>query len=183
MSGKVYTKGGDKGKTSLIGGSRVLKSDIRVETYGSIDELKSFVGHLHDLTNDKDIKSQLYKIQVLLFNAESLIAAQPDYKHADKLKPITDSDIKGIEEQIDFMQEKLPALNSFILPCGDSLVSLSHVCRTVCRRAERSAVRLAQTSEVSENVLILLNRLSDYFFVLARYFAFINGIKDIELKY
>lgn len=182
MSGKVYTKGGDKGKTSLIGGNRVSKSDIRVETYGTIDEFKSFVGHLHDQTNDKEIKTQLHKIQVLLFNAETLIATQPDYKHVDKLTPITDADIKSIEEKIDFMQDKLPALKSFILPCGNSLVSLSHICRTVCRRAERAAVRLAQTSEVNENVLKLLNRLSDYFFVLARYLAFINGVKDIELK-
>lgn len=159
---KIYTKTGDKGLTLLANGKQVLKNDIRVEAYGTIDELQSFMGMLASMT---DI-SQLDVIQDVLF-------AIGGYLANDCVSSIEnlDENISQLEQQIDRLQERLPALRVFLVPGGILPVSICHVCRTVCRRAERRIITLNQTieTEMDSNVLIYINRLSDYFFLLARY--------------
>ena len=180
---KIYTKTGDKGETALIGGSRVSKCHPRLESYGSIDELNAFVGLLFDTCFNDLVRNQLKLIQNSLFSIGSNLALEPDEtKHKykiSKLPSIKDSDISEIESWIDLLGEKLPPLNGFILPGGHIVVSYSHIVRTICRRAERNIVALASTSEIDELLIIYINRLSDYFFILARYFSFTNNVEEI----
>ena len=164
---KIYTKGGDKGETSLLGGTRVAKSHERVESYGNIDELNSFLGLIRDQDIDMHYREVLIHIQQNLFVAEALIARDPEKQTRD-LPMLTDDDILMLEKEIDVMNEQLPALTNFILPGGHPTVSYCHIARTVCRRAERSLIRLNQVSPVENIIIRLLNRLSDYLFVLAR---------------
>lgn len=182
---KIYTKTGDKGKTSLIGGKRVSKSDNRIETYGTIDELNSFVGLLRDQQIDEQIKLHLIKIQHKLFSLGTLLAIDPDNEKFNspenpysKLQ-ITTADIKYLEDEMDLMDAILPPLQHFILPGGHPAVSICHICRTICRKAERSCVSLNDVSEVSENIIMYLNRLSDFFFVLARKLTYDLGSEEI----
>jgi len=174
---RIYTRGGDKGETSLLGGTRVPKSHDRVEAYGNLDELNSFTGLLRDQSIDEHSRNMLLLIQDNLFIAEALIARDPD-----KLNPalpfIKEDIILLLEKEIDRMNEHLPAIRHFILPGGHPAVSFCHVARTVCRRAERSLIRLNQTGPVDEIIISFLNRLSDYFFVLSRKIA--NDLKVIE---
>jgi cob(I)alamin adenosyltransferase len=170
MSWKIYTKTGDKGKTALIGGTRVPKYDERIEAYGTLDELNAFVGLLRDHSVDEHAKKILLEIQRRLFDAESLLAHDQN-KKVNNLPELKEEDVRLLEEEIDQMNEQLPALTAFILPGGHPVVSYCHVCRTVCRRAERLTIKIAEKYEVSALVIQYLNRLSDYFFVLGRKFA------------
>ncbi|HPT13852.1 MAG TPA: cob(I)yrinic acid a,c-diamide adenosyltransferase [Bacteroidales bacterium] len=179
---KIYTKTGDKGETSLIGGKRVPKYHSRIEAYGTLDELNSFIGHLRDQLTNEQLRDVLLEIQDRLFTAESILATEPGTETARKLPQLFEEDVLHLEREIDRMNESLQPLSSFLLPGGYPLVSLSHVCRTVCRRAERICIRLATETVVDDIVIRYLNRLSDYLFVLARYIAFINGVPDLPWK-
>ncbi len=179
---KVYTKTGDQGKTSLFGGERVFKCNLRLEAYGTVDELNSFIG----LLVAEEIKQThivfLQYLQNELFTAGAILATPPG-KNKKSLKKITEEHIKAIENQIDKLEEDLPALKNFIIPGGSRPSSLSHVCRSVCRRAERLITSLHQESPVEEEVLQFFNRLSDYFFVLSRHLIYDEGKEEVYLKY
>lgn len=164
---KIYTKTGDKGYTSLIGGTRVPKHHVRIETYGTVDELNSYIGIIRDQEITLEQKDMLKEIQDRLFTIGSSLASDPK-KSKMKIPDLHTSDIELLEQQIDKMNEDLPELRHFILPGGDQAVSFCHIARCVCRRAERICVNLAEISSVDEKVIIYLNRLSDYLFVLAR---------------
>lgn len=174
---KIYTKTGDKGQTSLLGGKRVPKYHIRIEAYGTIDEVNSFVGLLRDQEISLHYKNILFEIQDRLFTAESLIAADKG-SEGFQLPLLTENDIVLLEQEIDKMNESLPVLTNFILPGGHPSVSYAHVCRTLTRRAERLIIKLAEKHQVDEIIIRYFNRLSDYFFVLARKIAFDLGVPD-----
>jgi len=165
---KIYTKSGDKGKTSLLSGKRVAKNNIRIEAYGSVDELNSFIGHLraYDELN-REAFNALLEVQKVLFRVGSFLAMDEN-KFNIKIEDISDADIELLEKEIDKMNEILPKLTNFIIPTGSKATGIAHICRTVCRRSERNVVKLMEKEEVDNNILIYLNRLSDYFFVLAR---------------
>lgn len=164
---KIYTKTGDKGKTALLGGSRVPKHHLRIESYGTLDELNSFMGLLRDQGLQPDAASQILEIQDRLFTLGSLLASEPG-KSKVKIPQIYETDVLFLEKAIDSMNEELPEMRNFILPGGHQAVSLCHVARCVCRRAERIIVHLSEESEVPAVVLEYMNRLSDYLFVLSR---------------
>lgn len=178
---KIYTKTGDKGETGLFGGRRVPKDDLRVEAYGSVDELNAFIGLLHDKYTDDNIRENLQEIQRRLFSIGAHLAADPegDFKIDPDLLP---SDIELLENEMDKMDATLPPLRNFILPGGHETVSFCHVCRTVCRRAERLVVKLSRISGENDLPVSYLNRLSDYFFILARFTAQQAGISEIVWK-
>ena len=165
---KIYTKTGDKGETSLIGGSRVPKYHDRIEAYGTLDELNSFIGLVRDQDIDEHTRNILIEVQDRIFTAESLLALDPEHPPRRKLPEIHEEDVILLDKEIDKMNENLEPLMNFILPGGHPVVSMCHVARTVCRRAERITIRLAQQVEVNPLVIKYLNRLSDYLFVLAR---------------
>jgi cob(I)alamin adenosyltransferase len=167
---KIYTKTGDKGETSLIGGKRVPKFDERIEAYGTVDELNSYIGLLRDLHIDASSRNVLLEIQDRLFTAESLLAAEDPESH-DYLPRLSENDILLLETEIDRMNLNLPELSSFILPGGHPVVSHTHIARTICRRAERLVIRLAYNHPVDPFIIKYLNRLSDYLFVLSRKFS------------
>jgi cob(I)alamin adenosyltransferase len=171
MTLRIYTKTGDKGETSLIGGTRLPKHHIRIEAYGNVDELNSWVGLLRDQPVDAESIKILLEIQDRLFTIGSLLASDPEKSIKMKLPEIKEEDIVLLEKQIDVMEEKLPPMKSFVLPGGHTLVSYCHVARCVCRRAERSVLRVAENEKVEELVYKYLNRLSDYLFVLSRKLA------------
>jgi len=179
---KIYTKTGDKGETSLIGGTRVPKYHERIEAYGTLDELNSFIGYLRDQLTDIHLREVLLKVQENLFTAESLLATDPDTEINRSLPHLSENDVLTLEQEIDAMNLHLAALSSFILPGGHPLVSLCHVCRTVCRRGERIIIKLASETEVDVTLIKYINRLSDYLFVLARELAFTNSIQDLPWK-
>lgn len=164
---KIYTKGGDKGTTALIGGRRVPKYHLKIEAYGTVDELISYIGLLRDYYNNDHYRSVLIEIQDRLMTCSSLLAADCDGCE-EELPKIHETDIKKLEEEIDKMESSLPALKSFILPGGNPVVSYCHITRTVCRRAERITIRVAEEFKVDELVIKYLNRLSDFFFVFSR---------------
>jgi cob(I)alamin adenosyltransferase len=183
MSFKIYTKTGDKGSTSLIGGVRVLKSHIRIESYGTIDELNSYIGMVTDLAANKEINEWLREIQDRLFTIGSELATAPDKEIKMKLPDLHVEDITWLEERIDKMNETLPEMRSFILPGGNLAASTTHVARCVCRRAERLCVGMQEQNEhVPEFIIQYLNRLSDFLFVLGRYIAHINGAEEIPWR-
>ncbi|MES2799993.1 MAG: cob(I)yrinic acid a,c-diamide adenosyltransferase [Bacteroidota bacterium] len=165
---KVYTKKGDEGKTGLIGGTRILKSSLRIEAYGTVDELNSYLGLLRDLQVEENAKTQLLDIQDRLFTLGSHLAADPE-KSTMKLPEIHESDVENLEKWIDAMEEQLEPMKSFVLPGGHSTVSFCHIARCVCRRAERITVDLAQQTTIDPIIVKYLNRLSDYLFILSRY--------------
>jgi cob(I)alamin adenosyltransferase len=180
---KIYTKAGDLGKTSLIGGTRVPKSHIRIESYGTVDELNSFVGLLSDLVTDASIKVILKEVQDRLFTVGSSLACDPDKEPHLKIPDLNEADITYLEEQIDWMNTQLEPMKSFILPGGHQAISTAHIARCVCRRAERWCVNLQEESLFVEPMVIqYLNRLSDYLFVLARYIGHLNGVPDQPWK-
>lgn len=171
MSLKLYTKTGDKGQTSLLGGKKVSKSDLRIEAYGNVDELNSFIGLLKDHPDvPARIGSQFYWLQENLFSIGSILATESGFK-GFKLPEVTDIEVKQIEVWIDKYSAELPELKTFILPGGHQVVSLCHVCRTVCRRTERSIIALSNVEPVEPHIIQFMNRLSDYFFVMARKLA------------
>ncbi len=167
---KIYTKTGDKGETSLIGGARVPKYHLRIEGYGTIDELNSWVGLIRDQNNAQDLITVLLEIQDRLFTIGSLLASDPE-KGKMKLPELVDGDIQLLENEMDRMENSLPPLKSFVLPGGHPTVSYIHIARCVCRRAERLVVHLSAENEVDTKISIYLNRLSDYLFMLSRYVA------------
>ena len=164
---KVYTKTGDKGSTALIGGTRVPKHHIRIEAYGTIDELNSHVGLLRDLCKNENARLILKEIQDRLFTIGASLASDPE-KSKMKIPDLKEEDVLLLENQMDMLNEHLPDLKHFVLPGGHPAVSQAHICRCVCRRAERCTSHLAEIDFVAELVIIFINRLSDYFFVLAR---------------
>lgn len=165
----IYTRGGDKGSTALVGGTRVRKTHIRLESYGTVDELNSHIGWLHREVTDQESRDFLRYLQHKLFTVGSYLATETESKPPKEASIITSSDIQRVENQIDKIDGGLPKLKRFVLPGGSEAGSRAHICRTIARRAERNAYRVADEYPVSEEVLIFLNRLSDYFFVLARH--------------
>jgi len=183
MAIKIYTKTGDKGTTSLIGGTKVPKSDIRIETYGTVDELNSWMGLINDQLNDDSLRNDLREIQDRLFTIGSSLATDAEKEPKMKLPDLTSADIQFLESKIDAMTSELPQMKSFILPGGHVTVSSIHITRCVCRRAERLAVSMLQHELfVDEKVIQYLNRLSDYLFTLARYAAQKLGTEEIPWK-
>lgn len=178
---KIYTKTGDKGNTSLIGGTRVPKHHIRIETYGTVDELNSYIGMIRDVCTDESVNSSLSEVQDRLFTIGSLLAADPD-KSKMTLPGLNESDVQLLEKEIDKMNENLPELKAFILPGGDAVASWCHLARCVCRRCERLVSQLTTDNTVPEFILIYLNRLSDYLFVLARKILSDHGKAEIVWK-
>jgi cob(I)alamin adenosyltransferase len=176
---RIYTKTGDRGETSLIGGTRVPKYDDRIEAYGTLDELNSFVGYLRDQLTDSQIREVLLTIQNNLFVAESILATDTTRPLTRNLPVLTESDVRFLELEIDRMNVHLPEIKSFILPGGHPLVSLCHICRTVCRRGERIIIKLDASDPVDAVLLRFINRLSDYLFVLAREIAWQNSVLDL----
>ncbi len=172
---KIYTKKGDSGETSLIGGTRVPKHHLRVEAYGSTDELNVYVGLIADQKIDTGYKNVLSEIQDILFTIGASLASDPE-RSKMKIPDLKEEDITLLENEIDAMEEKLPELQNFILPGGHTIVSFCHLARVVCRRTERIATHLAETDFVAPLVIPYLNRLSDYLFVLSRKLA-----KDLEV--
>lgn len=163
---KIYTKTGDTGHTSLLGGKRVSKAHIRINAYGTIDELNSHIGLLRDLEINDERKIVLKEIQDRLFTVGSHLAA--DNQNRKKIPDLIETDVELLEKEIDKMNDELPAMKHFILPGGHQSVSFAHIARCVCRRAEREIVALHHEEEVEELIIKYINRLSDYLFVLAR---------------
>ncbi|WP_448698944.1 cob(I)yrinic acid a,c-diamide adenosyltransferase [Mucilaginibacter sp. AW1-3] len=164
---KIYTKTGDKGHTSLIGGTRVPKHHLRIESYGTVDELNSYIGLIRDQDIAAKYKTILKEVQDRLFTIGASLASDPE-KSKMKIPDLHLTDIELLEHEIDRMDSELPALRHFILPGGSNAISFCHIARCVCRRAERLTVHLSEESFVEEKVVIYLNRLSDYLFTLAR---------------
>ena len=175
---KIYTKTGDKGLTSLIGGTRVPKSSLRIECYGTVDELNAHLG----LVSDQDVNALrrplLKEIQDRLFTIGSALAADPE-KSKMKLPDLHEADVTLLEDEMDRLNLDLPELRAFILPGGHPAVSHAHVARCVCRRAERLVIHLGEESFVAELVAIYLNRLSDFLFVLSRAMAHELGVEEV----
>jgi len=175
---KIYTRTGDKGKTSLLGGTRVLKNHVRINAYGTVDELNSFLGFVSDLETDAHRIKLIRNIQSRLFTIGASLAAETE-RAADFKPDLTNEDVSVLEQTIDEMNESLPVLKNFIIPGGHQLVSSTHIARTVCRRAERLVIELAEVQQIDEIIITYLNRLSDYLFVLARKQAFELKIEEI----
>lgn len=171
---KIYTKKGDRGNTKLLGGTAVSKAHIKVDAYGEVDELNAHLAHLKDelrcIYFNEIYTIMLHRINVQLFDLGSLLAVD-NKKYRGKLSKITEDDIEVLEDGIDDMEEGLDSLKNFILPGGHPLVSLCHICRTVCRRAERKVVLLSEQEDLDSIYIKYLNRLSDYLFTLARFIA------------
>lgn len=176
---KIYTKGGDKGKTSLLGGTRVAKHHIRIEAYGSTDELNSCIGLLiEELPAHSDQKEILKTVQYKIFELGASLASEPDKQ--DLYAPdLNESHIKQLEDAIDAMQAVLPEQKYFILPGGHKSIATAHLCRTVCRRAERHVTLLHDSNPTHEIILPYLNRLSDYLFVVSRKLAQDFGVDEV----
>lgn len=180
---KIYTKTGDKGGTSLIGGVRVPKNHIRIESYGTVDELNSFIGMVNDMAQHEQVSAWLREIQDRLFTIGSALATNPDKEVKMKLPDLHEADVQWLEQRIDEMNEQLPEMRSFILPGGNLASSTCHVARCVCRRAERICVDMQEHDEFMPPLIIqYLNRLSDYLFVLARYLGHINNAPELPWR-
>lgn len=184
---KVYTKTGDKGTTALFGGTRVPKHHIRIDSYGTVDELNSFIGLVRDQSIDVRSKETLMLIQNKLFTVGAVLATDPEKmvlksgKDRLNIPKINDSDVTFLEDEMDWMDSELPQMTHFVLPGGHPTVSHCHVARTVCRRAERLATALYELEPFDEQTLKYLNRLSDYLFVLARKLS--KDLKADEIKW
>ena len=183
MSLKIYTKTGDKGTTSLIGGTKVSKSHLRIEAYGTVDELNSYIGLCRDLLEEEKSRATLLEIQDRLFTIGSSLACDPIKEPKMRIPDLKEKDITFLESEIDRMYDTLPPMKSFILPGGHIISSHLHIARCVCRRAERCCVRLeVESLEVEPVILKYINRLSDYLFVLARYEAHQSKAEEIPWK-
>jgi len=183
MAFKIYTKTGDLGKTSLIGGTKVSKSHLRIESYGTVDELNSYIGLVNDLLTDEHSKNILKEVQDRLFTIGSSLACDPEKEPLMKIPDLKEEDIVLLEKEIDKMNETLPEMRSFILPGGHVAVSTTHIARCICRRAERICVHLQSEDLFVEPLVIkYLNRLSDYLFVLSRYAGYLLQVAEIPWK-
>jgi cob(I)alamin adenosyltransferase len=174
---KIYTRKGDEGKTSLIGGTRVSKHNLRIEAYGTVDELNSHVGLLRDQPITNNHINLLITVQDRLFTIGSLLAADPETSRM-KLPALSEHDVTALEKEMDDLEATLPEMKSFVLPGGHPVVSICHITRCVCRRAERRVVELAESTPVDPLIIMYLNRLSDYFFVLSRKLALELGAAE-----
>jgi len=181
MEMKIYTKTGDKGETSLIGGTRVPKYHDRIEAYGTIDELISYIGLIRDQQIDDYYKKIMIQIQDRLMTCASIIATDCENCKV-KIPELYNTDIESLEKEIDTMESKLKPLTSFILPGGHTTVSYCHIARNVCRRAERNSLKVKDQFKNSEKVIQYLNRLSDYLFVLSRKLSVDLGAQEIPWK-
>jgi cob(I)alamin adenosyltransferase len=180
MAFKIYTKTGDLGKTSLIGGTKVAKSHLRIDSYGTVDELNSFIGLVSDYMPQDAIKGLLKEIQDRLFTVGAALACDPEKELKMSIPDLKETDITLLEQEIDRMSAELPAMKHFILPGGHVAVSTTHIARCVCRRAERICVAMQeQGMEVNPLVIKYLNRLSDYLFMLARYAGHLLQVAEI----
>lgn len=175
MTSRIYTRKGDGGFTSLVGGKKVSKSSLRIDSYGTVDELNSFLALLLEEIDSQEDRDFLLKIQSDLFTLGSYLASEPGFMSC----AINDEMIEEIEDEIDKAAQIVPPLRKFILPGGCKGNSLANICRTVCRRAERCIYKLKEEEEIDEFVLKYINRLSDYFFILARKQNFLNNIEEI----
>ena len=178
---KIYTKTGDKGQTSLFGGKRVPKHDVRIEAYGTVDELNSYIGLIRDQEIDKKSIDTLIEIQDRLFTVGSILATEPGNIKV-KVPQLHEEDISLLENEIDKMNEDLPEMRSFVLPRGHTIVSYCHITRCICRRAERIVSQLSEIEQVDIIVLQYLNRLSDYLFVLARKIVVDKAVDEVLWK-
>ena len=182
---KVYTRTGDSGNTGLVGGQRISKDDIRIESYGEVDELNSIIGDckykvdskVNECSELEALSNILYRIQHQLFNLGTTLATLPEDLN-DQLPCITNSDIKQLEDEMDEFNKDLPTLHSFVLPGGSSINISLHKARTICRKAERRCVKLSKTSDLDSNVICYLNRLSDALFVWSRWANKIQGFEE-----
>ena len=183
MASKIYTKTGDQGKTSLIGGTKVPKNHLRIETYGTVDELNSYIGLVGDLLADAPSKLILKEIQDRLFTVGSSLACDPDKEPLMKLPDLKEADVTLLESEMDKMDEVLPAMKSFILPGGHVAVSTTHIARCICRRAERLCVNMQEHGLFIDPLVIkYINRLSDYLFVLSRYAGHLLQVDEVAWK-
>ena len=178
---KIYTKTGDDGTTSLFGGKRVSKAELRIETYGTVDELNSFIGLVRDQEVNQKRKNVLIEIQDRLFTVGSILATESGNTKV-KIPSLSEEDIQFLEKEIDTMDAELPPMRFFVLPGGHPSVSHCHVARTVCRRAERLTIALNAQEKVDPLVIKYLNRLSDYLFVLSRKMAHELGVEETPWK-
>jgi cob(I)alamin adenosyltransferase len=179
---KIYTKTGDDGTSGLIGGRRVMKSDIRLEAYGTVDELNSWIGLLRSIVNDSSISELLLRIQNTLFAIGSKLATgENGLEYTDHIR-IEDAEAVMIEKAMDEYESKLHPIRNFILPGGSPLTGYCHIARTICRRAERRIVQLSKEYPVEGGIVRYINRLSDYLFMLARKLAADSGVKEIPWK-
>lgn len=178
---KIYTKTGDKGETALLGGTRVPKHHVRIEAYGTVDELNSFIGLARDQLRDEKDRTLLLEVQERLFTLGATLATDPAKTNVKK-PDLLEDDIEKLEKSIDEMNQSLPDLKNFILPGGHPAVSTIHIARCVCRRAERLTTRLAELESVEEIIIRYLNRLSDWLFVLARKIGKDNGVVEIPWR-
>lgn len=183
MAMKIYTKTGDKGTTSLIGGTKVPKSHLRIEAYGTVDELNSYIGLCRDLLADENSRAVLLEVQDRLFTMGSSLACDPIKEPKMRIPDLQEKDVEFLEKQMDTMNKVTAEMKSFILPGGHMAVSHLHIARCVCRRAERCCVRLELESlEVEPIILKYLNRLSDYLFILSRYTSHQLKVAEIPWK-
>jgi len=178
---KIYTKAGDDGTTQLLSGKRVAKYHLRVEAYGNVDELTSHIGFLRGLKITEKINSELIYIQHVLFDISGLLSCDSG-KHINILNAVTEESIIFLENSIDKISNELPQLKKFILPGGQMEVAYCHICRTICRRTERIIVKLADNETIANNIIVFMNRLSDYFFILSRKIAKDNNFEQTTVK-
>lgn len=185
---KIYTKTGDKGETSLFGGDRVKKSDLRIKAYGTVDELNSYIGLVRDLSESESLRTDLNQIQNNLFALGAMLAT-PESKSKLKsgkdrlqIKTIHEEEVHFLERRIDMMNEELEPMRFFVLPGGHQTVSFCHIARCVCRRAERNCVELEENEAIDAYIVRYLNRLSDYLFVVARKLTLDLGVEEIPWK-
>ena len=178
---KIYTKTGDSGETSLLGGTRVSKAELQIEAYGTVDELNSYIGLIRDEISNETILIELIEIQDRLFTIGSLLA-NDQKKNNIKLPDILESDVERLEKKIDEMNDDLPKMVAFILPGGHTTVSYTHITRCVCRRSERQVVRLSNNWNIDPLIVKYLNRLSDYLFVLGRKLSKDLSAMEVEWK-
>ena len=178
---KIYTKTGDHGTTSLFGGKRISKADLRIDAYGTVDELNAFIGLVRDQDVNQKRKETLVQIQNTLFIIGSILASEPGNTKV-KIPSLHEEDISFLEKEIDAMDAELPAMRFFVLPGGQSSVSFCHVARTVCRRTERLTIALDEQEKIEPMVIKYLNRLSDYLFVLSRKMTHELGVEEMPWK-
>ena len=177
---KIYAKTGDQGETSLVGGTRVSKTHIRIEAYGTVDELNSWMGMLRDTEATEDFRESIQKIQEVLFTIGSNLALEEKGKF--EIPSVQEKDVEQLEQWIDDWEEGLPLMRNFVLPGGHIAVSTCHVARTVCRRAERQVIRMSNDIEVEGIIVRYLNRLSDLLFILSRRIAFNLDVEETPWK-
>jgi cob(I)alamin adenosyltransferase len=178
---KIYTKTGDGGKTSLFGGKRVSKADLRIDSYGTLDELNSYLGLLRDQEVNQKRKNIFLEIQDRVFTMGSILAVEPGNVKV-KVPALQEEDIQLLEKEIDAMEAELPAMKFFVLPGGHVAVSTGHIARTICRRAERKVIALNELEPIDPLVIKYLNRLSDYIFVLCRKMTYELNVEETPWK-